>query len=411
MKKIFSYAMLLAGVIAFTACSDDNDSNPTLIQPTAFSMFTPSVGTANVDLEQSKSIELTWTIPAYTDFGAPVVPTYIVQVSPSGTFTKEFDPDQKDNTGADFVTLAQTFNTCTASINCESLDQALQQLLGWAAAEDVPATQPVTFRAIASIRDASARNYNSITSSNTVVVNTIPYFIVNMDPIVWYMVGNNIGSASWSNGADQVGKGLIPLLPSSDETYDKTTGTGIISYTGYMTAGTQFKFVLVPGDWNSQLNFENVDSPDANLVSDEDGDNHNIGIKADGYYTIKLNTKSQKVTVEAYDQTPKKFSSMAMPGTQNGWNASGNPMEACETLNGENHMWVAQFVVTEDAPADGGVKFAANGAWDDNWGLDSFPYGVGKNGGKNIPYVAGSYTVFLNDITGQYYFIANPTEE
>lgn len=399
--------MLLAGVIAFSACSDDNDSNPTLIQPTAFSMFTPSVGTANVDLEQSKSIELTWTIPAYTDFGAPVVPTYIVQVSPSGTFNKEFDPDQKDNTGADFVTLAQTFNSSTASINCESLDQALQQLLGWAAAEDVPATQPVTFRAIASIRDASARDYNSITSSNTVVVNTIPYFIVNMDPIVWYMVGNNIGSASWSNGADQVGKGLIPLLPSSDETYDKTTGTGIISYTGYMTAGTQFKFVLVPGDWNSQLNFENVDSPDANLVSDEDGDNHNIGIKADGYYTIKLNTKSQKVTVEAYDKTPKKFTSMAMPGSHNEWDASGNAMTACESLNGDNHMWMAQFDVT----ADGEVKFAADGAWNDNWGADAFPYGTGTNGGVNIPYTAGSYTVFLNDITGQYYFIANPTEE
>ena len=37
--------------------------------------------------------------------------------------------------------------------------------------------------------------------------------------------------------------------------------------------------------------------------------------------------------------------------------------------------------------------------------------GIGTNGGKNIPFVAGSYTVFLNDITGQYFFIANPTEE
>ena len=406
MKKIFAYAMLLlCGTIAFTACSDDNDSNPTLVQPSSFSLFQPAVGSANVDLSQSKSVQLTWTIPTYTDFGAPVVPTYIVQVSPSGNFTKEFDRDQKDNTGADYITLEQTFNSSKADISSEGLDQALQLLLGWADFVDVPAVLPVTFRAIASIRDASFRDYYPITSSNTVVVNIVPYYIVNVPPVVWYMVGNNIGSASWSNDANGAGVGLIPLLPSSAEEYDKATGTGVISYTGYFTAGTQFKFVQVPGSWDTQLNFENVDSPDATLVSDEDGDNHNIGIKANGYYTIKVNTKSLKVTVEAYDGTPKTFTTMSMPGSYNDW-SMGDHMTACETLNGENHIWVAQF----NPATDGEVKFAANDDWADNWGAEGFPYATGTNGGANIPFVAGSYTVFLNDITGQYYFIANPTE-
>ena len=398
--------LLLCSTLAFTACSDDNDSNPTLIQPTEFKLFQPAVGAANVDLEQSSKIQLTWTIPTFTDFGAPVVPTYIVQISPTGQFTKEFDRDAKDNTGADFIALEQTFNSSTADISAESIDQALQLLLGWSSENEVPAMLPVTFRAIASVRDASFKDYYPIVSNNTVVVNTVPYYILNVDPIVWYMVGNNIGSASWSNGADQVGKGLIPLLPSADEEYDKATGTGVISYTGFMTAGTQFKFVLTPGDWNTQLNYENVDSPDANLISDEDGDNHNIGIKADGYYTIKVNSKSQKVTIKAYEKTPKTFSTMGMPGGYNGWDVNANLMDACETLSGENHVWIAQFIVAED----GELKFAANGAWDDNWGAATFPYGTGTNGGANIPYTAGSYTVFLNDITGQFYFIANPTE-
>lgn len=407
MKKIFSYAMLLlCGTLAFTACSDDNESNPTLVQPTSFSLFQPSVGTANVDLEKSQSVTLTWTRPNYTDFGAPVVPTFIVQASPTGKFTKEFDRDAKDNTGADYFTLEQTFNSCEAAINTEALNQALQIMLGWSAAEDVPAVLPVTFRAIASIRDASFRDYYPITSSNTVVVNTVPYFILNVDPIVWYMVGNNIGSASWSNGADQVGKGLIPLLPSADEEYDKATGTGVISYTGFMSAGTQFKFVFTPGDWNTQLNYTNVKDPDGALISDEDGDNHNIGIKSSGYYTISINTKSQEVTVVAYDKTPKAFNTMSMPGGYNNWSMDDH-MTACETLNGENHIWVAQF----NAAEDGEVKFAANDDWADNWGAEAFPYGNGTNGGPNIPYVAGSYTVFLNDITGQYFFIANPSEE
>ena len=406
MKKIFSYAiLLLCGTIAFTACSDDNDSNPTLVQPSEFSLFQPSVGTASVDLEKSQSVELSWTLPKFTDFGAPIVPTFIVQISPTGKFTKEFDRDKKDNTGADYISLEQTFNSSVGAVNTEALNQSLQLLLGWEKAEDVPAMLPVTMRAIASIRDASFRDYYPITSTNTVVVNTVPYYIVNIPPIVWYLVGAGIGSADWSNAADAVGTGLIPLLPSGDEEYDKATGTGVISYTGYMKGGTQFKFVQTPGDWGAQLNYQNVDSPDAALISDEDGDNHNIGIKANGYYTIQVNTKSKKVTVKAYDKTPKTFTSMSMPGGYNNWTMDDH-MTACEVSNGENHIWMAQFNPTED----GEVKFAANDDWADNWGAETFPYGTGTNGGKNIPYTAGSYTVFLNDITGQFYFIANPTE-
>lgn len=401
--------LLLCGTLAFTACSDDNESNPTLVQPTEFSLFQPAVGSAAVDLEKSQTVQLTWTIPTFTDFGAPVVPTYVVQVSPTGKFTKEFDRDSKENEGADYISLEQTFNSSTADIDAEGLDQALQLLLGWEEAEDVPASLPITIRAIASIRDASARDYYPITSSNTVQLNTVPYFIINVDPIVWYMVGNNIGTASWSNDADGAGKGLIPLLPSGDEEYDKATGTGIISYTGFMKAGTQFKFVLVPGSWDDQLNYENVKDADAALISDEDGDNHNIGIRKDGYYTISVNTKSKEVTVEAYEKDVKKvFATMYLRGDFNGWAADeAGQMTACETLNGENHMWVAQF----NTEADGGIKFCADPEWNDNWGAETFPYGTGEGGGADIPYVAGSYTVFLNDITGQYFFIANPTEE
>ena len=66
-------------------------------------------------------------------------------------------------------------------------------------------------------------------------------------------------------------------------------------------------------------------------------------------------------------------------------------------------MWYGQFNDSED----GEVKFAADGGWDVNWGAAEFPYGTGVQGGSNIPYKAGSYSVYLNDITGQYMFIAN----
>ena len=399
MKKIFSYAiLLLCGTLAFTACSDDNDSNPTIVQPQEFSMFQPSVGTATIDLSSSSSIELSWTLPVFTDFGAPVVPTFVVQVSPTGSFTQQFDRTQKDNTGADFIEIDQTFNTAIGKVNAEALNLALQELLGWTSEDAVPATVPVTARAKACVRDASFNEYSTIISSNAVNLNVAPYF-VNLKPTLWYLVGNNIGSSAWANSADGAGKGLIPLLPSSKE-------EGVISHTGFFSSGTQFKFILNPGSWDDQLNYENVDTPDGSLISDEDGDNHNIGIKADGYYTISVNTSTKKITIEAYTGTVKTFTSMGMPGSYNGWNEKDDNMTACETLLGESHIWTAKFEPTED----GELKFAADGAWNDNWGSADFPYGTGTNGGDNIQFVAGSYTVFFNDITGQYYFIANETE-
>ena len=415
MKKIYSYALLLlAGTFAFTSCSDDRDSNPTLVQPTEFSLTGSNATAATIDLENTKEFTVSWTLPSFTNFGASVIPTYIVQASPTGSFNKEYSDDAEDNTGADFITLDQTFNTNKGAVSCSVLDGALMKIMSWKELEQVPAKMPVTLRAIASVRDASQTNYSSITSSNTITITVAPYFMSDPVPVLWYMVGNNIGSASWGNSKGDLGKGLIPLLPLVKEEYEKPSGLGVVSYTGFFAAGTQFKFVEVVGSWDSQMNFENVEDPDASIIEDLDGDNHNIGIKKDGYYVIKMNTKKQTITIEPYEyeDAPKVFTSMSLPGGFNGWDLAATPVTACETLSGENHIWM----VTIDLAEDTELKFAADGAWNDNWGpadgaTKTFPYGEGVNNGQNIPVKAGSYTVFLNDITGQYMFISNETEE
>lgn len=414
MKKIYSYALLLlAGTLAFTSCSDDRDSNPTLVQPTEFSLTGSNATAATIDLETTKEFTVSWTLPSFTNFGASVIPTYIVQASPTGSFNKEYSDDAEDNTGADFITLDQTFNTNKGAVSCSVLDGALMKIMSWKELEQVPAKMPVTLRAIASVRDASQTNYSSITSSNTITITVAPYFMSDPVPVLWYMVGNNIGSASWGNSKADLGKGLIPLLPLVKEEYEKPTGLGVISYTGYFSAGTQFKFVAEVGSWDTQMNFQNVEDP-GSFLNDADGDNHNIEITAAGYYVIKMNTKKETITIEPYEyeDAPKVFTSMSLPGGFNGWDLTANPVDACETLNGENHIWMTTIDLTEDTE----LKFAADGAWNDNWGpsqdaAKTFPYGQGVNNGANIPVKAGSYTVFLNDITGQYMFISNETAE
>ena len=58
MKNKYIIGALLVGIISlFASCSDDNDSNPTLIQPTEFVLNTPTYANATIDLERSTGLE------------------------------------------------------------------------------------------------------------------------------------------------------------------------------------------------------------------------------------------------------------------------------------------------------------------------------------------------------------------
>ena len=113
MKTIFKSTILMAaaGLFVLTSCEDDNESNPTIAQPTTFVLNQPAVN-GNIDLEKSSTVALTWSQPTpYNDFNAPVVPTYTVEVSPTGSFNKAFDVNAEDNTGADFFALEETYSS------------------------------------------------------------------------------------------------------------------------------------------------------------------------------------------------------------------------------------------------------------------------------------------------------------
>ena len=132
-----------------------------------------------------------------------------------------------------------------------------------------------------------------------------------------------------------------------------------------------------------------------------------IKVPEAGYYTVTLDTKTEVLTIEKYKGTAptKTYDKMCIPGSYGAeqWKPeSQTPMTALG-LAANNHDWKATIELKEDAPDKGGLKFAA-GSWAHNWGGKTFPYGSGSNG-DNIMYKKGTYTVYFNDITGQYSFV------
>ena len=340
-------------------------------------------------------MNLTWSQPTFTDFGAPVIPTYTVQLSPTGSFNKQFDASLEDNSGADFVSLAETYSAGSADINTATINRALNELMGWSEA-DVPAVLPLSVRVKAAVQDASFNEYGVI-YSNIIALNTVPSYVElkPAEPIIWYMVGNCIGSASWSNDASGVGKGLVPMFLVANESYDIKTGAGLTTFTGYFPAGGQFKFVKVPGSWDEQLNYTNVKS--GSVATDEDGDNHNLGIPEDGYYTIQIDSKDNSITVVKYEGDVKVYDKLCIAGSFNEW--SDSDMTPVFTLDGaENHIWSYEV--------NGGDKLKVKipGSWDTNWGYKTGLAGSGDGDG-NLVVPDGKYLLLFNDITGDYMLI------
>lgn len=407
MKTIFKSTLLLTalGLTFLTSCKDDNESNPTIAQPQQFVLNEIAVK-GNVDLEKSSTVTLTWSQPTpYNNFNTAMVPTYTVEVSPTGEYTKAFDANAKDNTGADFIALDETFNSgANVEVNTQSLNRSLEQVCGWTETT-VPALQDVYFRVKSVIKDASFNEYNLI-YSNVVKLSTVPYYIEleAADPEIWWLIGSDIADGSW--GGDY-GKCIIPMQTIENENYDSKTGQGVVQWIGYLS-GNGFKLKQDPASWDVQIG-----KNDGGFVKN-DGGSGNITVDAAGLYVVKLNTadlakvgkkeNTTALTVEPYTGSATVYDGMAIAGSFNEW--SDTEMTPCST-GWENHDW---YVEQEFAAGDE-VKIKQAGSWDFNRGgtfvkysEGMYVYGVG-NGDNLVVENAGKYLILFNDITGFIRFI------
>jgi hypothetical protein len=396
MNKIIKLsALLLCGLGVFASCDDDRDNNPTLQTPTTFELNTPVFAGTDVDLRATDSLAFSWSQPAY---GFPVAASYEMQFSPENDWSVSVETALADESGKTVPTFGSAGGVKSiVSSNVEGKDLAtiLQRCEKWK--EDaVPATQKVYARCMAVY--ASDTIY-----SNVVSFNVVPYYVElkNAAPLEWYLIGSAVGDGSWgNNGTANIGTSIIPLYPITGQTYDAKTGTGIISITDYFPAGGQFKLIAKPGSWDVNVGYAGFTNIENNSAFDKNDDG-NVVVNTAGYYTIKLDTKTNKATIEEYTGTTNKYATMYITGDFDSWGFTTG-MTAFSTFSGsENHDWVRDVTIS----ADGGLKFTSDNSWKFNWGSTEWSYGTGIAGGSNIPAKAGTYQVFFNDITGQYIFL------
>lgn len=414
MKNKYIIGALLVGIISlFASCSDDNDSNPTLIQPKEFVLNTPTYANATIDLERSTGLELTWSQPKYTADNAPINATYEVQVSPTNSFTVSTDEAAADESGEkvpDYAVLSNTTQKCNISASAEEMDKALVKILKWTEG-NVPAEQEMYVRINAYILEGT--NHLNPVASNSVKFKVKPYYIELKDavPTMWYLVGNMFG-AKWGNNKD-IGVDALPMFLKPNFSYDKKTGAGEIEYTNYFLTGDYndkaecdgagFKILPLSFNWDNSMN---ADGATKGTIINRNGgsDGGHIVAKTAGYYTITLNTADNTATMVEYKGEVNNYGTIQIATSLDDF-ASDTPMLPYNTEGVENHAWY--YVMEVPAGQTVSFKFKIAGSWDTNWGYgkadgDINMFGKCEAGGKNLGLAEGKYVISFNDITGAF---------
>lgn len=415
MKNKYIIGALLVGIISlFASCSDDNDSNPTLIQPKEFVLNTPAYANATIDLEKSTGLELTWSQPKYTADNAPINATYEVQVSPTNSFTVSTDEAAADESGEkvpDYAVLSNTTQKCNISASAEEMDKALVKILKWTEG-NVPAEQEMYIRVNAYILEGTSR-LNPV-ASNSVKLNVKPYYIELKDavPTMWYLVGNMFGG-KWA-GTKSIGEDALPMFLKPNFSYDKKTGAGEIEYTNYFltdefdekaeSAVAGFKILPSSFVWDYSMDGGGKLKDNIAYRGSTNSDGGHILAGADGYYTITLNTANNTATMVKYEGNVTNYGTIQIATSLDDF-ASDTPMLPYNTEGIENHAWY--YVMEVPAGQTVSFKFKIAGSWDTNWGYGAEDgavnmYGKCEANGHNIGLTEGKYCISFNDITGAF---------
>lgn len=263
MKNIIKSALLVVmSLTLMTACSDDNDSNPSIQTPTEFKLNTPALENTPIDLANSSKIILTCSQPNY---GYTASVQYTVQVATDENMT-------------DAVELSETSSSAKVAISADLLASALTNLyLAQGKTEaDFPMDIKAYFRLKANIVTSNGNVVDGTEIlSNTVSLNNIHLLFslpaVNLPKNVY--VTGSFCDWKWDNSFD-----MVQVYGTEDTfwhlVYIDDSGIKINSAAEWNGSEVGYDKITVDGDCKDD-------------IIDKDG---NIASKNPGWYLVIVTT-------------------------------------------------------------------------------------------------------------------------
>lgn len=365
MKNKNLFFLLLAGMFAFTACSDEastiiNDLTDEENNEITFVLHAPNNNSYVLIADNANSIIdiLTCEQP---DYGFPAGVTYTVDICESG---KGFE---------EFASLASTGYGEKVLIKTSELNDAMSSL----GMSNEKESYSVDIRLRAFVNDKIA-----VLKSNTVTMALTPYIDARGRTPV-YFVGS-IFKTNWNNNDPTM------ILFADDDTDDMQ-----YTYTGFVEKDSEFKIIRELGSYNAEWG---AGDAAGELVTK--GGHNIIACTADGYYTISLDLADNKYTIERLGTTPTRYDQLSLVGNFNGWGE--DPDLDLTRSSYDDHIWVNEKITI---PSDGELKIRVDHDWTTSFGGSN---GLWKekqgefavlDGGDNIKVKAGTYFLKFNDIT------------
>ena len=264
---------------------------------------------------------------------------------------------------------------------------------------DKPGKVNVTVEALPLADKGNPAALKSYKTSSAPLELTVTPFFATSRPNLYFLVGDlsgRDGAPAWKE------KNNDHLLFADDN------NALAYHYYGYLKADAAFKIFPEAsiGAWKNILGLK-----DGKL--DMSGDDIKLPAgSAAGYYHVtftvnrgKLDPTKATITFEPYDVSGKEtYDKIGIIGTAGiDWDHD----LFLEQSKTEPHLWIGRGIVLKE----GDFKLRANAAWSTNWGgqeKDQFPTDFGiVEGGENWKVTAkeaGTYDVYFNGLTGNYFF-------
>lgn len=185
----------LLALCCFTACDDDNDSNPVIgPTPSSFVLNTPALAETPIEITESSVLSFSWSAPNY---GFPARTTYKIQVG-------EVQNDgnikwQTDKLGNNvFLGAPDSYTGLTANVPASQVAEALCSIDGVTRTEDYVdmGSRPIAFRVYADLLEdnpSQTETSNTGVFSNAVIYKSVQSYCAVVNPRTFYIVGQPSG--------------------------------------------------------------------------------------------------------------------------------------------------------------------------------------------------------------------------